>query len=179
MAISDQMFVHNNSKHGRRAKRLDASDGTSPLSISHPLAPDSTYDGLCFFFTHLFFPVQSKKVVLPRRRQHIYTQWTRFWFDSFDFHLNFLSLLLFSMHSKLQTFFFVSNLFVYYLVHIHRERLSRISSSSNAQPTHFQRALLLNTLISIVPHYPSTWRILTWPFHQMQLSGHLYSVSLT
>ncbi|XP_031616708.1 transcription factor collier isoform X3 [Contarinia nasturtii] len=46
MAISDQMFVHNNSKHGRRAKRLDASDGTSPLSISHPLAPDSTYDGL-------------------------------------------------------------------------------------------------------------------------------------
>lgn len=50
MAISDQMFVHNNSKHGRRAKRLDANDGTgtSPLSISHPLAPDSTYDGLCF-----------------------------------------------------------------------------------------------------------------------------------
>lgn len=50
LAISDQMFVHNNSKHGRRAKRLDATDGTgaSPLSISgHPLAPDSTYDGLC------------------------------------------------------------------------------------------------------------------------------------
>lgn len=57
MAISDQMFVHNNSKHGRRAKRLDTSDGTSPLSISHPLAPDSTYDGLCFnaFFKHNLF----------------------------------------------------------------------------------------------------------------------------
>lgn len=53
MAISDNMFVHNNSKHGRRAKRLDATEGTgtSPLSISgHPLGPDSTYDGLCHFF---------------------------------------------------------------------------------------------------------------------------------
>ncbi|KAJ6633352.1 Transcription factor collier [Pseudolycoriella hygida] len=49
MAISDNMFVHNNSKHGRRAKRLDTTEGTgsSPLSISgHPLGPDSTYDGL-------------------------------------------------------------------------------------------------------------------------------------
>lgn len=27
LAISDNMFVHNNSKHGRRAKRLDVSDG--------------------------------------------------------------------------------------------------------------------------------------------------------
>lgn len=58
MAISDQMFVHNNSKHGRRAKRLDANDGTSPLSISHPLAPDSTYDGLCFY-AFIFF----KKII--------------------------------------------------------------------------------------------------------------------
>lgn len=27
LAISDNMFVHNNSKHGRRAKRLDPSEG--------------------------------------------------------------------------------------------------------------------------------------------------------
>ena len=27
LAVSDNMFVHNNSKHGRRAKRLDASEG--------------------------------------------------------------------------------------------------------------------------------------------------------
>lgn len=57
MAISDNMFVHNNSKHGRRAKRLDTTEGTgtSPLSISgHPLGPDSTYDGLCqFIFYYL------------------------------------------------------------------------------------------------------------------------------
>ena len=48
LAISDNMFVHNNSKHGRRAKRLDP-EGTanSPLALSgHHLTPDSTYDGL-------------------------------------------------------------------------------------------------------------------------------------
>ena len=28
LAVSDNMFVHNNSKHGRRAKRLDPTDGT-------------------------------------------------------------------------------------------------------------------------------------------------------
>ena len=43
------MFVHNNSKHGRRAKRLDpdggAAAGNSPLLSAHALAPDSTYDG--------------------------------------------------------------------------------------------------------------------------------------
>ncbi len=27
MAVSDNMFVHNNSKHGRRAKRLDPTEG--------------------------------------------------------------------------------------------------------------------------------------------------------
>lgn len=49
LAISDNMFVHNNSKHGRRAKRLDTTEGTGNTSLSisgHPLAPDSTYDGL-------------------------------------------------------------------------------------------------------------------------------------
>lgn len=28
LAVSDNMFVHNNSKHGRRAKRLDPMEGT-------------------------------------------------------------------------------------------------------------------------------------------------------
>ena len=27
LAVSDNMFVHNNSKHGRRSKRLDPTDG--------------------------------------------------------------------------------------------------------------------------------------------------------
>ncbi|XP_055702666.1 transcription factor collier isoform X2 [Phlebotomus papatasi] len=37
LAISDNMFVHNNSKHGRRAKRLDVSDGIyPPLPIATP-----------------------------------------------------------------------------------------------------------------------------------------------
>ncbi|XP_018109522.1 transcription factor coe2-A isoform X1 [Xenopus laevis] len=30
LAVSDNMFVHNNSKHGRRARRLDPSEGTDP-----------------------------------------------------------------------------------------------------------------------------------------------------
>ncbi|XP_056373324.1 transcription factor COE1 isoform X4 [Hyla sarda] len=34
LAVSDNMFVHNNSKHGRRARRLDPSDGT-PSYLEH------------------------------------------------------------------------------------------------------------------------------------------------
>ncbi|XP_014661553.1 PREDICTED: transcription factor COE3-like [Priapulus caudatus] len=30
LAVSDNMFVHNNSKHGRRARRLDPSEGSTP-----------------------------------------------------------------------------------------------------------------------------------------------------
>lgn len=68
LAISDNMFVHNNSKHGRRAKRLDVAEGTgnSPLSISgHPLAPDSTYDGRCLSITNLFDMVLHLPLFLP------------------------------------------------------------------------------------------------------------------
>lgn len=42
LAVSDNMFVHNNSKHGRRARRLDPSEGkpwpggTSPRHESEP-----------------------------------------------------------------------------------------------------------------------------------------------
>ncbi|XP_061409080.1 transcription factor COE3-like isoform X4 [Lethenteron reissneri] len=32
LAVSDNMFVHNNSKHGRRARRIDPSEGTPPPS---------------------------------------------------------------------------------------------------------------------------------------------------
>ncbi|XP_018607415.1 transcription factor COE1-A-like isoform X2 [Scleropages formosus] len=34
LAVSDNMFVHNNSKHGRRARRLDPSEGT-PSFLEH------------------------------------------------------------------------------------------------------------------------------------------------
>lgn len=56
LAISDNMFVHNNSKHGRRAKRLDPEGTNSPLGMSgHPLAPDSsTYDGTTISHTQNF-----------------------------------------------------------------------------------------------------------------------------
>ncbi|BET01995.1 Transcription factor [Nesidiocoris tenuis] len=38
LAISDNMFVHNNSKHGRRAKRIDPSDAESGLYPPLPVA---------------------------------------------------------------------------------------------------------------------------------------------
>ena len=33
LAVSDNMFVHNNSKHGRRAKRIDPTDCKSLLTF--------------------------------------------------------------------------------------------------------------------------------------------------
>ena len=33
LAVSDNMFVHNNSKHGRRARRLDPSEGRRGLYL--------------------------------------------------------------------------------------------------------------------------------------------------
>uniref|UniRef100_A0A3Q2Z0I8 Transcription factor COE3-like n=1 Tax=Hippocampus comes TaxID=109280 RepID=A0A3Q2Z0I8_HIPCM len=40
LAVSDNMFVHNNSKHGRRARRLDPSEGTSkPMEHTHSACP--------------------------------------------------------------------------------------------------------------------------------------------
>ncbi|KAM6970104.1 transcription factor COE1-like [Aplochiton taeniatus] len=38
LAVSDNMFVHNNSKHGRRARRLDPSEGTQSY-LEHAAAP--------------------------------------------------------------------------------------------------------------------------------------------
>ncbi|XP_075564977.1 transcription factor COE4 isoform X10 [Pelecanus crispus] len=38
LAVSDNMFVHNNSKHGRRARRLDPSEGESLLA-ARPATP--------------------------------------------------------------------------------------------------------------------------------------------
>lgn len=35
LAVSDNMFVHNNSKHGRRARRLDPSEGTAPSYLDN------------------------------------------------------------------------------------------------------------------------------------------------
>ncbi|TWW82355.1 Transcription factor COE3 [Takifugu flavidus] len=36
LVVSDNMFVHNNSKHGRRARRLDPSEGERPVSREDP-----------------------------------------------------------------------------------------------------------------------------------------------
>ena len=39
LAVSDNMFVHNNSKHGRRAKRLEPTDGKLRFVTSFELPP--------------------------------------------------------------------------------------------------------------------------------------------
>lgn len=57
LAVSDNMFVHNNSKHGRRARRLDPSEGT-PSYLEHGrhfllVAIDSLIVGL--FRRNIFF----------------------------------------------------------------------------------------------------------------------------
>lgn len=41
LAVSDNMFVHNNSKHGRRARRLDPSEGTQSY-LEHGTPPVSS-----------------------------------------------------------------------------------------------------------------------------------------
>lgn len=41
LAVSDNMFVHNNSKHGRRARRLDPSEGQDPQASPAAAGPAS------------------------------------------------------------------------------------------------------------------------------------------
>lgn len=79
LAISDNMFVHNNSKHGRRAKRLDpdgsTAAGNSPLISAH-LAPDSTYDGPYHYLFHVtfwFLPIRVKIVLEKYALRRSYT----------------------------------------------------------------------------------------------------------
>lgn len=64
LAVSDNMFVHNNSKHGRRARRLDPSEGTPPY-LENGRHIFTSYNLLRSFFSphsffstsyHFFFP---------------------------------------------------------------------------------------------------------------------------
>lgn len=43
LAISDNMFVHNNSKHGRRAKRLDPTEGKMSFPEDFPVRESCHY----------------------------------------------------------------------------------------------------------------------------------------
>ena len=51
LAVSDNMFVHNNSKHGRRARRLDPSEGTAPSYLDNGRHTLSV-----FFYLQCFLP---------------------------------------------------------------------------------------------------------------------------
>ncbi|XDV37589.1 hypothetical protein PO909_007167 [Leuciscus waleckii] len=56
LAVSDNMFVHNNSKHGRRARRLDPSEGKTPSEgwttggATVIIIGDNFFDGLQVVF---------------------------------------------------------------------------------------------------------------------------------
>lgn len=61
------MFVHNNSKHGRRARRLDPSEGTPPY-LENGRHIFTSYNLLrCFFPISFFFPL------FPFFRSHTYS----------------------------------------------------------------------------------------------------------
>lgn len=57
LAVSDNMFVHNNSKHGRRARRLDPSEGTAPSYLENGRHTFTCLFFICnaFFFSFFFF----------------------------------------------------------------------------------------------------------------------------
>lgn len=55
LAVSDNMFVHNNSKHGRRARRLDPSEGTPPY-LENGRHIFTSYNLLRCFFPISFSP---------------------------------------------------------------------------------------------------------------------------
>lgn len=47
LATSDNMFVHNNSKHGRRTRRMDASDSASSISMLPSSSSSSSSQPSC------------------------------------------------------------------------------------------------------------------------------------
>lgn len=70
LAVSDNMFVHNNSKHGRRARRLDPSEGT-PSYLEHGIKSRNKTPRLSrqafFVFLTFFLSVQLPS---PPSRSH-------------------------------------------------------------------------------------------------------------
>ena len=69
LAVSDNMFVHNNSKHGRRARRLDPSEGTAPSYLENGRHMLHVF----FFFFYLqcfFFPLYHPLCSFPWSCSH-------------------------------------------------------------------------------------------------------------
>ncbi|XP_059242470.1 transcription factor COE4 isoform X4 [Mustela nigripes] len=66
LAVSDNMFVHNNSKHGRRARRLDPSEGQDPRPLG-PASPQSHpwYRPLTCLFSCLAAATPCIKAISP------------------------------------------------------------------------------------------------------------------
>lgn len=62
LAVSDNMFVHNNSKHGRRARRLDPSEGTAPSYLENGRHMLHVF---FFLFAMLLFSFVPSFVLIP------------------------------------------------------------------------------------------------------------------
>ncbi|KAJ7327296.1 hypothetical protein JRQ81_017055 [Phrynocephalus forsythii] len=72
LAVSDNMFVHNNSKHGRRARRLDPSEGNSTAAaaardaqVSHPGDPLKRQEDLPWEVWKCYCPSVLARNVFP------------------------------------------------------------------------------------------------------------------
>lgn len=80
LAVSDNMFVHNNSKHGRRARRLDPSEGTAPsyLDNGRHMLHVFFYLRCFFFFAPSFLLVHVELMPLgPLPVGQVSPEWTR------------------------------------------------------------------------------------------------------
>lgn len=61
LAVSDNMFVHNNSKHGRRARRLEPGESVeSTMEYGEKLENSATAHVWCFILLHIHLIIHSQ-----------------------------------------------------------------------------------------------------------------------
>lgn len=61
LAVSDNMFVHNNSKHGRRARRLEPGESVeSSMEYGEKLENTATVHVWCFILLHIHLIIHSQ-----------------------------------------------------------------------------------------------------------------------
>ena len=68
LAVSDNMFVHNNSKHGRRTKRIDPTDGNYYYLQFFPMKvlPVAGFSALFFLFILMMKTTESSLIKLKK-----------------------------------------------------------------------------------------------------------------
>lgn len=80
LAVSDNMFVHNNSKHGRRARRLEpgeSAENTMEYGETLTLQRCSVTPHLsCFILSHVYFIIHTQKHSTHRSKEQTATAGT-------------------------------------------------------------------------------------------------------